>query len=214
MHSDSSMVVQPHWSCEVLLVEWIDWLDLPKLTSLATNGENSGTFRNPRHITLESDSRPLWMMFRHTQSRWRGSSKCIRLHEWHHHQRRCSLHPSLTNRHRSSCISPYSAIEARDSSLCATHYSSSFESPSHQCNQQHNDHSYFKRNQCMQNRWNNPSCSFSKTTWNTCIFHSTISSFHSMKAGIDVGYPSSIHVDIEQCFCLDHISKGIQERLR
>ena len=37
--------------------------------------------------------------------------------------------------------------------------------------------------------------------------------FHSIKAGIDVGYPSSIHVDIEQCVCLNHISKGIQDRL-
>ena len=42
------------------------------------------------------------MMFRHAQSHRCGSSKCIRLQEWRHNQRKYSLHPSLTNRHRRS----------------------------------------------------------------------------------------------------------------
>ena len=81
---------------------WIDWLDLPKLNTLRTTGWDSETFYYPRHITLESDSHPLWMKIRHAQSHWCGSSTCIRLQEVCHNPRQYSLHPSLTNRHRSS----------------------------------------------------------------------------------------------------------------
>ena len=125
MHSSSLMMNQAHWSCEVLKGIWIDWLDLPKLTSLRTGDYSrypSFTFAYPHHITFESDSHPLWMMFRHAQSHL-----CVFL-EWsiqvqgrHHNQRKYSLHPSLRNRHRSSCKSSKSAIKAPDSSLCATH---------------------------------------------------------------------------------------------
>ena len=80
---------------------WIDWLDLPKLTTLRTTGY-CNTFCNPRHITLESDSHPLWMMFRHAQSHQCVSSTCIQLQEWRHNQRKYSLHSFLTKRHRSS----------------------------------------------------------------------------------------------------------------
>ena len=91
-------------------MEWmrIDWLDLPKLTTLRTTaekvgGQYSNTFGNPRHITLESDFHPLWMMLRHAQSHQCGShGVCILLQEWRHNHRKCSLHPSLTNRYRSS----------------------------------------------------------------------------------------------------------------
>ena len=188
----------------MLLVKWIDWLDLPKLTSLRTrnsSGWTSYTFRSPRHITLESDSHPLWMMFRHAQSLQCVSSWCIRLHEWHHSPRKYSLHPSLTNRHRSSCKSSKSAIEARDSTLCFTHHSSSFESPSYQCNQPHNDHSHFKRNQCLQNRWNNPSRSFSKTTWNPCISHSVIANSSFYKSRNRCGL-SFLHSRCYRAVCL------------
>ena len=41
-------------------------------------------------------------MFRHAQSQQCDSSRCIRLQEWRHNQRKHSLHSSLTNRHRSS----------------------------------------------------------------------------------------------------------------
>ena len=112
------------------------WIDLPKLATLETTNQKyhvyrgdcgteknslSYSFKNPRHITLESDSHPLWMMFRHAQSHQCVSSTCIRLQEWRHNQRKYSLHPSLTNRHRSSCKSRESEIEAPDSSLCTTH---------------------------------------------------------------------------------------------
>ena len=79
----------------------IDWLGLPKLTTLRTTS-SSYTFAYPRHITLESDSHPLWMMFRHAQSLWCESSRSIQVQEWRHNHRKYSLHPSLTNRHRSS----------------------------------------------------------------------------------------------------------------
>ena len=80
----------------------IDWLDLPRLTTLGTDGSGSWTFRYPHHITLESDSHSLWMMFRHAQSHRCVSSRSIPLQEWRHNPRKYSLHPSLTNRHRSS----------------------------------------------------------------------------------------------------------------
>ena len=103
MHSCSIiMIIQPHWSYEVMKWMRIDWLDLPKLTSLTTLYSDSYTFRNPRHITLESDSHPLWMMFRHAQTHLCVSSKCILLQESRHNHRKYSLHPSLTNRHRST----------------------------------------------------------------------------------------------------------------
>ena len=103
MHSHSNLICQAHWSCEVITGVRIDWIDLPKLTSLTTV-YNSCTFCSPRHITLESDSHPLWMMFRHAQSHQceSGFQLCIRLQEWRHNPRKYSLHPSLTNRHRSS----------------------------------------------------------------------------------------------------------------
>ena len=81
---------------------WIDWLDLPKLTTLKTLYTYGNSFANPRHITLESDSHPLWMMFRHAQSHRCVSFRSIRLQEWRHNQREYSPYPSLTNRHRSS----------------------------------------------------------------------------------------------------------------
>ena len=81
---------------------WIDWLDLPKLTSLTTSGSGSSTFRYPRYITLESDSHSLWMMFRHAQTHRCVSSRGIQVQERRYNHRKYSFHPSLTNRHRSS----------------------------------------------------------------------------------------------------------------
>ena len=108
---------------------WIDWLDLPKLTSLRTNGKCSFTFRYPHHITLESDSRSLWMMFRHAQSYRCVSSICIRLQGWRHNQRKYSLHPSLTNRHWGSSTLLQLITERWMNTLCATSHSSSCETP-------------------------------------------------------------------------------------
>ena len=125
MHSRSnSMMLQARWSCEVMTWMCIDWLDMPKLTSLRTRDSiysfYSYTFSRPRHITLESDSHPLWIMTRHAQAHRCLSSICIPIQGWRHNHRRYSLHPSLTNRHRSSCKSSKSEIEARASSLCHT----------------------------------------------------------------------------------------------
>ena len=77
-------------------------IDLPKLTVLATTHQFACVFDDPRHITLESDSHPLWMMFRHAQSHRCVSSKRIQVQEWRYNHRKYSLHPSLTNRHRGS----------------------------------------------------------------------------------------------------------------
>ena len=103
MHSYSVVV---HWYYEVIALIRIDWIDLPKLTTLTTrnSGDWSNTFRFPLYVTLESDSHPLWMMFRHAQSHLCESPKCILLRAWHQSHRKYLLHPSLTNRHRSSSI--------------------------------------------------------------------------------------------------------------
>ena len=165
MHSGSRKTNRAHWYCEVILIEWIDWLDLPKLTTLRTRGSDSWTFRRPRHITLESDSHPLWMMFRHAQSHRCVSSWCIQLQEGRHNHRKYSLHPSLTNRHRGSCKSSKSAIEAPDSSLCATHpqhplpihlraHSAALERALSLCEHGNNDDPHLKWWKSNQNRGN------------------------------------------------------------
>ena len=103
---------------------WIDWLDLPKLTTLRNRGsDRSHTFSYPRHITLESDSHPLWMMFRHAQSHRRVSQSQlrIRLQEWRHNHRKYSFHPSLTNRHRSSSTLLQVIIERHVTPLFVPH---------------------------------------------------------------------------------------------
>ena len=133
MHSISStMLLQPHWSCEVLPVKWIDWLDLPKLTTLKTNNNgnlSSGTFAYVYHIVLESDSHPLWMTFRHAQSHQCVSHRvCIRVQYWRCNNRKYSHRPSFTTRHRSSSkllqlITERYVIHP----LCATHYLSNSE---------------------------------------------------------------------------------------
>ena len=107
---------------------WIDWLDLPKLTSFTVGID---AFKNLRHITLESDSHSLWMTFRHAQSHRCGSSICIRLQEWRHNPRKYSLHPSLTNRHRSSSTLLQLITERHVTpSLCTTHNHNYFPSTS------------------------------------------------------------------------------------
>ena len=110
---------------------WIDWLDLPKLNTLRTSteagliGYGSATFAFPDHITLESDSHPLWLMLRHAQSCRCVSSRSIQLQEWYHNQRKYSPHSSLTNRHWSSSTILQLIIETCmiSSSFCYIHYS-------------------------------------------------------------------------------------------
>ena len=83
----------------------IDWLDLPKLTTLTGNSINDcDTFRNPHHITLESDSPPTLIIIRHAPSHNCHFDKrtSVLLQEWRHHPRKHTLHLSLTNRHRRS----------------------------------------------------------------------------------------------------------------
>ena len=154
---------------------WIDWLDLPKLTSLRTNGKCSFTFRFPHHITLESDSHPQWMMIRHAQSHRCGSSWCVLLQEWHHNQRKHSLHPSLTNRHRSFSTLLQVITERLVTLLFVPHipFITVWESIiSVQILTQWPFQSQVKS--IIQNRWNSRSSSFSKTIWNRYISHSII----------------------------------------
>ena len=59
----------------------INWLDLPKLTTLTTlttDDEESNTFQCPRHVILESGFLVNGVMLRHAQSHQCGSSKRIR----------------------------------------------------------------------------------------------------------------------------------------
>ena len=175
MHWCSRMMLQPRWSCEVTLIEWTDGLDLPKLTTLRTRGSDSWTFYYPRHITLESDSHPLWMMFRHAQSHRCVSSRSIQLQEWRHNQRKYSLHPSLTNRHRSSSTLLQVITERLVTLLFVPHipFITVWESIiSVQILTQWPFQSQAKS--IIQNRWNSRSSSFSKTIWNRYISHSVV----------------------------------------
>ena len=155
---------------------WIDWLDLPKLTTLSTNGKYSFTFRYPHHITLESDSHSLWMMFRHAPSHQCVSLKwCIRLQEWRYNHRKYSLHSSLTNRHRSSSALLQLITERHMTPLFVLHipFITVWESiVSVQIVTQWPFQSQEKS--IIQNRWNSWSSSFSKTIWNRYISHSII----------------------------------------
>ena len=167
MHSSSRMMLQAHWYCEVLSWMWIDWLDLPKLTTLRTttekiNGWYSFTFQSPRHITFESDSHPLWMMFRHAQSHRCVSSSCIPLQEWRHNHRKYSLHPSLTNRHRSSSEQirllrrPFFCFSEPPSPHQPTELTqASFMAPRMAWKETNNENRHFKSSESNQNRQNN-----------------------------------------------------------
>ena len=154
---------------------WLDWLDLPKLTTLRGSGALSFTFASPRHITLESDSHPLWMMFRHAQSHQCVSSTCIRVQDWRHNPRQYSLHPSLTNRHRSSSTQVQMITERHVTPFFVPHipFIIIWEPIiSVQILTQWPFQSQVKS--IIQNRWNSRSSSFSKTIWNRYISHSII----------------------------------------
>ena len=43
-------MIRVNWSCEVVLVEWVDGVVLPELTSFTAGGLS---FANPRHLLLE-----------------------------------------------------------------------------------------------------------------------------------------------------------------
>ena len=153
---------------------WIDWLDLPQLTTLTTTTEKivnlySYAFACPHHITLESDSHPLWMMFRHAQSHRCVSSRGIQVQEWRHNQRKYSLHPSLTNRHRSSSTvvlqpaskwrllrRPFFCFSEPPSPHQPTELTqASFVAPRMAWKETNNENRHFKYSESNQNRQNN-----------------------------------------------------------
>ena len=113
-------------------------------------------------------------MFRHAQSHQCVSSRSIRVQDWRHSHRKYLLHPSLINRHRSSCKSQESAIEASYSSLCATHplpihlraHSAAFERALSLCEHGNNDDPHLKWWKSNQNRGNDNKWSFLQIAWN------------------------------------------------
>ena len=116
-------------------------------------------------------------MFRHAQSHRCGSSRCILPQEWRHNHRKYSLHSSLTIRHRSSSKLLQLITERHVTLLFVPHipFITVWESIiSVQTLHSHIDHSCRIYNQCIQNRWNSRSSSFSKTIWNRYISHSII----------------------------------------
>ena len=148
---------------------WIDWLDLTKLTSLRTttekvNGHYSNTFRYPHHITLESNSHPQWMMFRHAQShRCVSHTVSIPIQEWRHNPRKYSLHPSLTLRHRSSSTQLQLITNRHVTPLFVPHTTPSIHLRAHSaalervlslCEHGNNDDSHLKWWKSNQNRGN------------------------------------------------------------
>ena len=142
---------------------WIDWLDLPKLTTLRTANCFSSTFMFPGHVILESDSHPLRMMFRHAQSHRCVSSTCILPQVWRHNQRKYSLHPSLTNRHRSSSKRirfllrrPFCCFSEPSSPHQPTELTqASFVAPRMARKETDNENRYFKSSESNQNHRNN-----------------------------------------------------------
>ena len=115
------------------------------------------------------------MMFRHAQSYRCVSSICIRLQEWHHNPRKYSLHPSLTNRHRSSSKQVQLTTERYVTPLFVPHipFITVWGSiVSVQILTQWPFQSQVKS--IIQNRWYTPSSSFSRTIWNRYISHSII----------------------------------------
>ena len=64
------------------------WIDLPKLTTLTTEGEYSHTFESPRHITLEGISYHSILTNRHALSHhchsWQDT--CLQMQENHPHK--------------------------------------------------------------------------------------------------------------------------------
>ena len=113
-------------------------------------------------------------MFRHAPSHRCVSSKGIQLQESRHNPRKHSLHPSLTNRHRSSSTLLQMITERHVTPFFVSHIPFITVWESIISVQIHNGHSNRKWNQCMQNRWNSRSSSFSKTIWNRYISHSII----------------------------------------
>ena len=114
-------------------------------------------------------------MFRHAQSHRCVSSWCVLLQEWHHNQRKHSLHPSLTNRHRSFSTLLQVITERLVTLLFVPHipFITVWESIiSVQILTQWPFQSQAKS--IIQNRWNSRSSSFSKTIWNRYISHSVV----------------------------------------
>ena len=50
---------------------------LSKLASLTTNAHNGDTFRNPRHVTLESESRAAFLKPRYAFSHYSSASRLL-----------------------------------------------------------------------------------------------------------------------------------------
>ena len=115
-------------------------------------------------------------MFRHAQSHLCVSLKwCIRLQEWRHNPRKYFLHPSLTNRHRSSSTQVQMITERHVTPFFVPHipFIIIWEPIiSVQILTQWPFQSQVKS--IIQNRWNSRSSSFSKTIWNRYISHSII----------------------------------------
>ena len=111
------------------------------------------------------------MMFRHAQSHQCVSSWCILLQEWRHNHRKYSLHPSLTNRHRSSSTLLQLITERHVTPLCATHpqhplpihlraHSAASERALSLCEHGNNDDPHLKWWKSNQNRGNDNKWSF------------------------------------------------------
>ena len=101
---------------------------MPKLTTLTGSSINDcDTFRNPHHITLESDSPPTLIIIRHAPSHHCHSDKrtSIPVQKRRHHPRKHTLHSSLTPRHRRSSTLLQLITETCmiSSSFCSIHNS-------------------------------------------------------------------------------------------
>ena len=91
------LVMQSKWSGLRLRI------DLPKLTTLTTIGEESSSFGQVYYIILESDSFSPLLTTRHAFSRWIQSASCFLLWMWVFSDREFSFILSVTPRYWCSC---------------------------------------------------------------------------------------------------------------
>ena len=114
-------------------------------------------------------------MFRHAQSHRCVSSRSIQLQEWRHNQRKYSLHPSLTNRHRSSSKLLQLITERHVTPLFVPHTTTSIHLRAHSasleralslCEHGNNDDPHLKWWKSNQNRGNDNKWSFLQIAWN------------------------------------------------
>ena len=100
-NNDSSELIMRSGDDEM---KW--WIDLPKLTTLTAEGDYSGTFENPRSITLEGTSHHSILTNRHALSHHCYFPSCIWMQKNRSYQECFSFLPLIPRHHSRSPTVP------------------------------------------------------------------------------------------------------------